>query len=88
MFTPSAVEVEWARGRTKDDQHLLALLVWLKAQRHARAVFVPERIELEREGADGTPGTVVLSVDVDAFASALWRKILKDPARPQSQAVR
>ncbi|WP_424532906.1 DUF4158 domain-containing protein [Sphaerisporangium viridialbum] len=31
VFTPSAVEVEWARGKTQDDQHLLALLVWLKA---------------------------------------------------------
>jgi len=31
VFTPSADEVEWARGKTQDDQHLLALLVWLKA---------------------------------------------------------
>ncbi|MEO3824343.1 hypothetical protein [Actinomadura sp. B10D3] len=23
--------MEWARGKTQDDQHLLALLVWLKA---------------------------------------------------------
>ncbi|MFI6742781.1 DUF4158 domain-containing protein [Nonomuraea sp. NPDC050451] len=30
VFTPSVVEVEWARGKTQDDQHLLALLVWLK----------------------------------------------------------
>jgi hypothetical protein len=33
VFTPSVVEVEWARGKTQDDQHLLALLVWLKAYR-------------------------------------------------------
>ncbi|MGV9385123.1 DUF4158 domain-containing protein [Nonomuraea sp. NPDC003707] len=31
VFTPSAAEVEWTRGKTQDDQHLLALLVWLKA---------------------------------------------------------
>jgi hypothetical protein len=31
VFTPSEVEVEWAGGKTQDDQHLLALLVWLKA---------------------------------------------------------
>ncbi|MER5624400.1 DUF4158 domain-containing protein [Streptosporangium sp. NPDC002544] len=31
VFTPSADEVEWARGKTHDDQPLLALLVWLKA---------------------------------------------------------
>ncbi|GLY87141.1 hypothetical protein Airi02_050700 [Actinoallomurus iriomotensis] len=23
--------MEWARGKTQDDQHLLALLMWLKA---------------------------------------------------------
>ena len=26
VFTPSAGEVEWARGKSQDDQHLLALL--------------------------------------------------------------
>ncbi|MEV0403443.1 hypothetical protein [Actinoallomurus sp. NPDC050550] len=31
MFTSSSAEVEWARGKTQDDRHLLALLVWLKA---------------------------------------------------------
>ncbi|WP_214323656.1 DUF4158 domain-containing protein [Nonomuraea sediminis] len=31
VFTPTADEVEWARGKSQDDQHLLALLVWLKA---------------------------------------------------------
>lgn len=31
VFTPSLAKVEWARGKTQDDQHLPALLVWLKA---------------------------------------------------------
>jgi hypothetical protein len=31
MFTPTEGEVVWARGRTQDEQHLLALLVWLKS---------------------------------------------------------
>lgn len=31
VFTPTTDEVEWGRGKTQDDQHLPALLVWLKA---------------------------------------------------------
>ena len=30
-FTPTDAEVEWARAKTQDQQHLLALVVWLKA---------------------------------------------------------
>jgi hypothetical protein len=30
-FTPTPDEVVWARGKTQNDQHLLALVVWLKA---------------------------------------------------------
>ena len=30
-FTPSDGEVDWARGRTQDARHLLALVVWLKS---------------------------------------------------------
>jgi len=30
-FTPTDAEVAWARGRTQDRQHLLALVVWLKS---------------------------------------------------------
>lgn len=30
-FTPTDAEIEWARGRTQDERHLLALAVWLKA---------------------------------------------------------
>jgi hypothetical protein len=30
-FTPSDSEVDWARGRTQDAGHLLALVVWLKS---------------------------------------------------------
>lgn len=35
-FTPAADEVAWARAMTKTDQHLLALMVWLKCYRHLR----------------------------------------------------
>ncbi|MFC4913768.1 hypothetical protein [Actinomadura gamaensis] len=31
LFTPAEAEVEWPRGRTQDEHHLLALVVWLKS---------------------------------------------------------
>ncbi|GAA2420559.1 hypothetical protein GCM10010404_93670 [Nonomuraea africana] len=31
VFTPTDAEVEWARSRTQDEHHLLALAVWLKS---------------------------------------------------------
>ncbi|WP_442811275.1 DUF4158 domain-containing protein [Streptosporangium sp. NBC_01756] len=46
VFTPSADEVEWARGKAHDDQPLLALLVWLKA--YQRLGYFPK---LPRRGA-------------------------------------
>ncbi|MFI0486528.1 DUF4158 domain-containing protein [Actinomadura sp. 9N215] len=30
-FTPAEAEIEWARGRTQDERHLLALAVWLRS---------------------------------------------------------
>ncbi|MEU6726665.1 transposase [Nonomuraea wenchangensis] len=55
---------------------------YLQAQRGARAALVPEQITLERDGPDSVPVSVMVSVNVDAFASMMWRKILKDPDRP------
>jgi hypothetical protein len=40
VFTPTADEVEWARSKTEDPQHLLALMVWLKA--YQRLGVLPE----------------------------------------------
>jgi hypothetical protein len=67
---------------TNADRSVLDAVEYLKAQRNARAAFVPERITVERQAPDGTPVMVTLSADVDAFASVMWRKIIKDPARP------
>jgi hypothetical protein len=44
---------------------------------------VPERVTVERAGPAGEPVTVTLSIDVDAFASPMWRKILRDKTRPR-----
>ncbi|MEV1202062.1 Tn3 family transposase [Microbispora rosea] len=67
---------------TNADRSVLDAVEYLHAQRGARGTLVPERVSVERTGPDGAPVTVRLPVDVDAFASALWRKILKDPDRP------
>jgi hypothetical protein len=37
VFTPTETEIEWARGRTQDEHHLLALV--LKRQMCGRAGF-------------------------------------------------
>jgi Domain of unknown function (DUF4158) len=43
-FTPSDGEVDWARGRTKDAGHLLALVVWLKS--YQRLGYFPKLAEV------------------------------------------
>ncbi|MEV0151446.1 DUF4158 domain-containing protein [Nonomuraea sp. NPDC050733] len=64
VFTPSAVEVEWARGKTQDDQHLLALLVWLKAYQRLgyfpKLKDVPAVVCEHLREAIGLPEVVVL----------------------------
>ncbi|MEQ4724463.1 Tn3 family transposase [Nonomuraea sp. B19D2] len=67
---------------TNAERSVLDAVEYLQAQRNARATFVPDRISVKRTGADGAPVSVELVVDVDAFASGMWRKILKDPDRP------
>ncbi len=67
---------------TNADRSVLDAVEYLQAQRGARGAFVPNQVTVEREGPGGAAVTVRLSVDVDAFASAMWRKILKDPNRP------
>jgi Tn3 transposase DDE domain-containing protein len=43
---------------------------------------VPERLPLTRPGPDGEPVLVEVAIDVEAFASAAWRKILRDKTKP------
>ena len=51
---------------------------FLRALRGAKAALVPERLTVTRPGPDGEPIAVELTIDVEAFASAAWRKILRD----------
>lgn len=67
---------------TNAERSVLDAVEYLQAQRNARATVVPDRISVQRAGPHGTAVAVELVVDVDAFASAMWRKILKDPGRP------
>lgn len=46
VFTPTADEVEWARSKTEDPQHLLALVVWLKA--YQRLGYFPKLMMCRR----------------------------------------
>ncbi|WP_433359156.1 hypothetical protein [Streptosporangium sp. CA-115845] len=73
---------------TNAERSVLDAVEYVMAQRGARSAFVPERLTVERQDPDGAPVTVTLSVPVDAFASGMWRKILKDPAWPGMPARR
>ncbi|MFD8565208.1 DUF4158 domain-containing protein, partial [Streptosporangium canum] len=73
VFTPSADEVEWARGKTHDDQPLLALLVWLKA--YQRLGYFPKLAEVPTVVAEhirsvvGLPEAVVLAEAAERSAT-------------------
>ncbi|WP_433425918.1 DUF4158 domain-containing protein [Microtetraspora malaysiensis] len=62
VFTPSLVEVEWARGKTQDDQHLLALLVWLKA--YQRLGYFPKLADVPPVVAEHIRGVIGLAEQV------------------------
>jgi hypothetical protein len=47
-FTPTVAEVAWAREKTQNDQHLLALVVWLKS--HQRLGYFPKLDEVPAVG--------------------------------------
>ena len=61
---------------------MVEAVAYLRALRGAKAAYVPERLAVQRPGPDGHMETATLAIDVDAFASAAWRKILRDGDRP------
>jgi len=73
-----AVELE----PTSADRSVLDAVEFLRAHRNTRSAFIPDTVTVERPGPDGQPRSVVLAVDVEAFASAGWRRILRDKAHP------
>lgn len=73
-----AVELE----STSTERSVVDAVGYLRELRNAKAAYVPERMEVEHLSTDGSAETVTLAIDVDAFASAAWRKILRDKDRP------
>ncbi|GAA1994142.1 hypothetical protein GCM10009838_67990 [Catenulispora subtropica] len=71
-FTPAADEVAWARATTKTDQHLLALVVWLKCYRRLRYFpsldEVPDAVVVHIRGLLELPESVVAEVDATRTA--------------------
>ncbi|MEV3923476.1 DUF4158 domain-containing protein [Actinomadura coerulea] len=79
LFTlANAIELE----ATTAELSVLEAMEFLRALRSAKAPFVPEEITVERPGTAGDPVKVRLRIDVDAFVSGQWRKILRDKTRP------
>lgn len=61
---------------------MLDAVEFLRELRGAKAVFVPKHLTAERRSPDSQPVMVRLSINVDAFASMMWRKILRDNNKP------
>jgi hypothetical protein len=81
LFTlVDAIELEAASA----DGSVLDAVEFIRANRDRRSDWIPETTPVE---VDGEPPTTV-SVDVDAFASDVWRKVLRDRQRPGMLARR
>lgn len=79
LFTlVDAIELE----STSAERSVVDAVAYLRELRNAKAAYVPERMEVERLNDDGMTEALTVSIDVDAFASAAWRKILRDKDRP------
>ena len=67
-FTPAGDEVDWARGKTTTEQHLLALVVWLKCYQKLR--YFPQLDEVPDSVAGHIRGLPGLSENVAAQMEA------------------
>ncbi|TDC50519.1 DUF4158 domain-containing protein [Actinomadura sp. KC345] len=67
-FTPTGAEVEWARGRTQDERHLLALVVWLKS--YQRLGYFPKVEDVPAVVVDHVRGVLGLDQDVELERAA------------------
>jgi hypothetical protein len=75
-FTPTVAEVAWAREKTQSDQHLLALVVWLKS--YQRLGHFPKLDEVPAAVVEHVRGLLDLSGEVtaehDADRTAKWHR--------------
>ncbi|MGP3961036.1 DUF4158 domain-containing protein [Nonomuraea sp. 3N208] len=67
-FTPTDDEASWARGRTQDEQHLLALLVWLKS--YQRLGYFPKLDQVPSVAATHVRGILELPESVELEQAA------------------
>jgi hypothetical protein len=95
-FTPTLDEVEWARGRTQSEQHLLALATLLKC--YQRLGYFPKLVEVPAVVVDHVRAALGLVGDVAAAQESdrtLFRHrefvrdrlgVVYDPARARAVA--
>jgi hypothetical protein len=80
-FTPSDGEVDWARGRTQDAGHLLALVVWLKSYQRLgcfpKLAEVPGAVAGHVRGVLGLPDRVGLEQATERSAKR-HRQFVRD----------
>lgn len=67
-FTPTEAEIEWARGRTQDERHLLALAVWLKS--YQRLGYFPKVEDVPAVVVDHVRGAQDVELERSASRSA------------------
>jgi TnpA family transposase len=68
-----AVELE----ATSAERSVLDAVAFIRANRERRGDFIDERVVVDVNGAK-----TMLQVDIDAFASEMWKKILRDKQHP------
>ncbi|EHY87515.1 Tn3 family transposase [Saccharomonospora azurea] len=75
-FTPTIGEITWAREKTQNDPHLLALLVWLKS--YQRLGYFPKLDEVPPVVVEHVRGVLELATEVvlehDADRTAKWHR--------------
>lgn len=59
-FTPTVGEVAWARAKTQNEPHLLALVVWLKS--YQRLGYLPKRYDVPPVVVEHVRGVLDLPV--------------------------
>jgi TnpA family transposase len=80
LFTlVDAIELE----ATSADRSVLDAVEFIRANRDRRSDWISQTTQVEVDGQHST-----VSIDVDAFASDVWRKVLRDRQRPQMLARR
>ncbi len=95
-YSPSLDEMEWARGLTDTDDHLLSLVVWLKCCQ--RLGYFPKLTEIpvpvaghvrdelglheDTQIAKVATGQQVARVLDTSFAPEAWQTVIRDRRRP------